>query len=243
MFGWFAPKKSLLKSGLLAGMTDIHAHLLPGVDDGIPDRDSAVDALRYLEEQVGVKRIYFTPHIMDDLPDNDKGSLTTRLASFLGYYKGGISVRLGGEYMLDAGFRRHLREGLLAMSANHVLVETSYLSAPPDLESLLYELSISGYIPVIAHPERYAYMSDDDRYVLKDRGYKFQLNLMSLAGTYGKGPCRCASALLKAGFYDFVGSDLHKKEVYERSLEHLFLTGSQQKQVKQLVENNDELWD
>lgn len=242
MFGWLAPKKSILKTELLTGMTDVHSHLLPGVDDGIPDRDSAVEALNFLERRVGVKQLYVTPHIMDDLSDNDKGTLTAHLTSFLNYYKGNISISLAGEYMLDAGFGRHLRDGLLAMSGNHVLVETSYLSPPPEMESLLYELSISGYTPVIAHPERYIYMSDDDRYLLKDRGCKFQLNLMSLAGTYGKGAYRCALALLKGGFYDFVGSDFHNTTIYERSLQHLFIGKSDEKQIKQLLENNRMLW-
>lgn len=243
MFGWLASKRSILKTGLLAGMTDVHSHLLPGVDDGVPDRDSAVEALSFLERQIGVKQQYFTPHIMDDLSDNDKDTLTTHLTSFLNYYKGNISIRLAGEYMLDAGFGRHLRDGLLTMSGNHVLVETSYLSAPPEMENLLYELSISGYTPVIAHPERYVYMSDDDRYLLKEHGCKFQLNLMSLAGTYGKGASRCALDLLKSDFYDFVGSDFHNTTIYERSLQHLFIGKSEEKQIKQLLENNLILWE
>lgn len=242
MFGWLTSKKSLLKSGLLVGMTDVHSHLLPGVDDGIQTWSEALVALSYLEKEIGVERIFLTPHIMGDLIDNNRAKLIERFVSLESVYRGHISIRLSGEYMLDAGFCRHLADGLLAMNDNHVLVETSYLSAPPEMENLLYELSISGYTPVIAHPERYVYMSDNDRYLLKDRGCKFQLNLMSLAGTYGKGTSRCALELLKGGFYDFVGSDFHNTTIYEHSLRHLSIGKSEEKQIKQLLENNRMLW-
>lgn len=243
MFSWLNPKKNILELDLLDGMTDVHSHLLPGVDDGVPTRMDTLAALQFLEEEIGVKNLFFTPHIMGDLPENNRVVLLERFNSFLSAYHGGISVRLSGEYMLDAGFRRHLADGLLTMAGNHVLIETSYLSAPPDLESLLYELSVGGYTPIIAHPERYIYMSDNEREILKGRGCKFQLNLMSLAGAYGKGAYRCALALLKDGFYDFVGSDFHRTEVYERSLHHLFLRKPEQRLIKQLLENNRMLWE
>lgn len=242
MFSWLYPKKNSLKSGLLQGMTDIHSHLLPGVDDGIPTQAEAIRALAFLREEVGVQRIYLTPHIMGDWPRNRPAELKERFSFFLQTAPLGVEYRLAAEYMLDAGFRSQMTEGLLAMAGRHVLVETSYLSSPPDLERMLYEISLEGYTPILAHPERYVYMSDEQRFFLKDQGYKFQMNLMSLAGTYGKGPLACASSLLKQGFYDFIGSDFHKLHVYRQSLEHLYLNAAQKKAIGRLKENNEMLW-
>ena len=78
--------------------------------------------------------------------------------------------------------------------------------------------------------------------VLKDRGYKFQLNLMSLHGIYGRRAAQVSHCLLKNGYYDYVGSDLHWLGVYEDTVEHLLLTRTEQQQLKALLENNHSLW-
>ena len=107
---------------------------------------------------------------------------------------------------------------------------------------MLYDLSLDGYTPILAHPERYLYMADEDYRVLKDRGYKFQLNLMSLHGIYGRRAAQVSHCLLKNGYYDYVGSDLHWLGVYEDTVEHLLLTRTEQQQLKALLENNHSLW-
>lgn len=116
------------------------------------------------------------------------------------------------------------------------------MSAPPDFLNMLYDLSLDGYTPILAHPERYLYMADEDYRVLKDRGYKFQLNLMSLHGIYGRRAAQVSHCLLKNGYYDYVGSDLHWLGVYEDTVEHLLLTRTEQQQLKALLENNHSLW-
>lgn len=67
-----------------------------------------------------------------------------------------------------------------------------------------------------------------------------QLNLMSLAGTYGPSPLRRAEDLLAKSYYTFIGSDCHRRDVYERSLQHLKVSTAQLK-VNLLVENNKRL--
>lgn len=242
MFSWLSPKRNILQNGLLRGMTDVHSHLLPGVDDGVASEAAALSALTFLKKEVGVKRVYLTPHIMGDLPSNCPPQLKTRFDTFQQKVPEGIEVRLAGEYMLDAAFREQMKEGLLAMSGGHVLVETSYLSPPSELTDMLYEISLEGYTPIVAHPERYVYMTDTYRYRLKEKGCKFQMNLMSLCGTYGKGSMACATALLNRGFYDYVGSDFHDLDIYRHSLKHLYLTQKQKKRIETLLENNRTLW-
>ncbi|GHU54247.1 capsular polysaccharide biosynthesis protein [Bacteroidia bacterium] len=234
-------KRAILKTNLLEGMTDIHSHLLPGVDDGMQTREDSLEALGYMYE-LGVKHIYCTPHIMADLKDNTPEVLRTKFSEFAKAAPQGLELRLAAEYMMDAGFEAKIKEGLLTMANRHVLVETSYLSPPLSLMDLLYDLSVNGYIPVIAHPERYMYMCDKDYRKLKESGNKFQLNLFSLAGTYGLPAQKKAMKFLKDGFYDFTGSDIHHLGNYQYSLLELSLSRSQRTELERLLDNNTDLW-
>ena len=241
MLTLFSSRKTIRQSNLLWGMTDVHSHLLPGVDDGVPNEVEALRILKYLQE-IGVSRLYLTPHIMGDLEKNTSENLKERFDAFARICPDWIELRLAGEYLLDSCFEKQRKTGLLVMNGRHVLVETSYMSAPPDFLNMLYDLSLDGYTPILAHPERYLYMADEDYRVLKDRGYKFQLNLMSLHGIYGRRAAQVSHRLLKNEYYDYAGSDLHWLGVYEDTVEHLLLTRTEQQQLKALLENNHSLW-
>ena len=102
MFGLFG-KKKILKSGLLEGMTDIHCHLLPAVDDGAENKDEALQALR-LMESIGVQRLFFTPHVMEELTSNRADFLRERFERFCSEQPTSIELRLAAEYMLDPAF-------------------------------------------------------------------------------------------------------------------------------------------
>lgn len=240
MFSFLLPKKNVVHTNLLRGSVDVHSHLLPGVDDGVQSGEDMAAALKEMQE-AGVERVFLTPHVMADLPENRRGFLLERFAGIRQPVPGGIELRLAAEYMLDAGFRSQIEEGLLTYADRQVLVETSYLAPPPGYRELLYELRLEGYIPVLAHPERYMYMTKEDYFHLKDKGYKFQLNLFSLAGMYGEHAVKRAEFLMKEGFYDYVGSDLHRPGYYSRNLLHLKLSGNMFDKLGLLLENNKNL--
>lgn len=239
MFGLFG-KKKILASRLLEGMTDIHCHLLPAVDDGAENDEEALQALK-LMESVGVQRLFFTPHVMEELTGNRADFLRERFDRFCSSQPTSIELRLAAEYMLDPAFGARKKEGLLTFDGTHVLVETSYLMPPLGFHEILFELQAEGYRPVLAHPERYRYMSPKDYDWLFEHEIALQLNLMSLAGTYGPSPQRRAEDLLAKSYYTFIGSDCHRQDVYERSLQHLKVTNSQLKSLRQLIENNRQL--
>lgn len=241
MFSFFKKKKNILQTHLLEGMTDIHSHLLPGVDDGAPTLEESLSYFQYIIS-LGVKRIYLTPHIMIDYIANNKFFLETRFQELKDHITGEIEIKLAAEYMLDAGLSAHLKEGLLMMKDRHVLVETSYLSPPPDLTGMLYELTLEGYIPVIAHPERYRYMSVRDYIQLKEKGYKFQMNLLSLSGYYGLQARENSKYIIRQGMYDYVGSDIHSIDKYQKGLLYLNLNNGQIKELQRLLDNNNTLW-
>lgn len=206
----FKKKSPLADSGIFKGFTDWHSHILPGVDDGVRTMDEALEILA-LYERLGVKAVWLTPHVMEDVP-NTTGHLKERFAELQATYKGSVRLHLAAEYMLDNLLQERLdNSDLLPLGekGDSLLVETSYHNAPMNLYGLLENIKSKGSHPVLAHPERYLYMDRKDYKALNEMGVKFQLNLFSLAGMYGKEAEIKAFRLLKGGYYHFAGTDQH----------------------------------
>lgn len=211
IFGKIFQKESKLKkSGLLDQKSDVHSHILYGVDDGVQQLEESLQILEELEK-LGFKKLWCTPHIMEDIPNETK-FLQERFLQLKEAYKGEIQLHLAAEYMIDNVFSKRLsNKDLLPHGElkNHLLVETSYFNPPLNLEKTLQEIYSIGYYPLLAHPERYVYMEENDYIKLKSNGIKFQLNLLSLKGMYGKTAQKKAEWLLSKNYYDQVGSDVH----------------------------------
>lgn len=206
----FSKHVSWRESGVFQGFTDWHSHLLPGVDDGVRTLQESLDILRTYEA-LGVRTVWLTPHIMEDIP-NTTDALRARFAALRSAYQGSIDLHLAAENMLDSLFLERLAQrDLLPLGeqGDHLLVETSYFNPPMGLTHILQQIKDKGYHPVLAHPERYVYMGEENYRQLKAMGIKFQLNLFSLGGGYGKTARKKAKQMLKQGMYDVVGSDLH----------------------------------
>lgn len=211
---------SLEKGGLLQNFTDWHSHILPGVDDGIPDIEKSLEVLRAYEAH-GVKRVWLTPHIMEDFP-NEIEDLQKRFAELCLEWDGNVELKLAAENMLDSLFEERLaKKNFLPLGeeGNHLLVETSYFSPPMNFDDLIDGVMSIGYFPVLAHPERYRYMQERDYKDLKERGVIFQTNFMSLVGMYGETARKKAEWLLKQGMVELTGSDLHRLSATERYLQ------------------------
>lgn len=194
----------------LDGWTDCHCHVLPGVDDGFRSIEDSLSALQ-LYEQMGVKHLWLTPHVMEDVP-NTTSALRSRFAELKAAYQGPVLLSLASENMLDSLFEQRLaaNDFLPIFDACHLLVETSYFTPPFGMDQLLERIRVLGYFPVLAHPERYLYM-DLNRYKeLHSNGIQFQLNLPSLVGMYGPEVKKRAFWLLKHGYYQYSGSDSHR---------------------------------
>ena len=194
----FKKRIILADSGIFQGFTDWHSHLLPGVDDGIQTVEETLRILS-LYEKLGVKEVWLTPHIMEDMP-NTTASLKTRFEELKVVYQGDITLYLSSE------------------NRKHLLLETSYFNPPMGLSNILLRIKSKGYTPVLAHPERYSYMNESDYRQLKRLNVKFQLNLFSLVGAYGTGIKKNAEWLMKNGFYDLTGSDTHNLAVLETNV-------------------------
>ena len=282
---FFNKKTTIAASGILQGAVDHHSHILPGVDDGVETMDEALRILATYET-LGIKELWFTPHIMEDIP-NSPAKLQARFAELKAAYTGDIQLHLAAEYMIDNHLRKLLQEiknspsfergatrggvacddgcfstpkecpiggaqgegdkitepqgenslinncpscvrgasdavaegdpSLLPIgtSGKHILVETSYYNAPMRMSDTLQQIKSLGYFPLLAHPERYMYLDNADYTRLHSQGVKFQLNLASLAGGYGKAVKKKAEWLLSNGLYSVAGTDLHSEDAIE----------------------------
>ena len=215
---WPFGKLSIFKKRLITpGFIDWHSHILPGVDDGVQTIEDALAILRRYEK-LRVAEVWLTPHVMEDIP-NTTDELRQRFAELQSAYTGNVKLHLGAENMLDHLFDERLaKDDLLPIGDNGLLVETSYFSPPISLYGTLEQIKSKGYIPVLAHPERYIYMDEGDYYRLKNDGVKFQLNLFSFEGLYGQYVCDKAKWLKRKGFYDYIGTDIHNKQIIKQFL-------------------------
>ena len=240
MFGF----RHNLPADIFQGACDIHCHLLPGVDDGFSTTEKSLHALKKLEEH-GVQKMILTPHFMGDYPDNDRESIMAKFEEFKveAANVSEIELRIGGEYMLDACFMNHFKQGFLTLdNKKQVLCETSYLMYEPGITEMIYDIMCEEFQPVIAHPERYEYAVKNNYFRWKDKRYLFQLNLLSLGGAYGKPAMEKSHYMLKEGMYDYVGSDMHGLGNFERFLPEIRLSNKELECLEQLIENNKRLF-
>ncbi len=227
--------------------TDMHSHLLPGIDDGAPDVETAVALVKGLLA-MGFERFIATPHVMAELHPNTPASIRAAEAELqAALAEEGLDVPLtaAAEYMIDEQFHDYLQsEGeLLTLPGNRVLVELPQAGEPPRWEEAIFRLQLKGYRVILAHPERYRFLAGDfDRFErLQDSGVELQLNLLSLAGYYGQGPERSGKEILKRGLAAFLGTDCH----HDRHRHALEMALTKKKLMRSLVKQewgNSELW-
>lgn len=217
---WFFRKKQTLEeSGFFRGFTDWHSHILPGVDDGVQTMEEALQILSEYE-RLGVKEVWLTPHIMEDIP-NTSSRLRERFGELQSAYTGNVILHLAAENMLDSLFEERLAQNdflPIGAEGNHLLVETSYFNPPMDMYELLERIKQKGYNIILAHPERYLYMDENEYKQLKAMGVKFQLNLFSITGLYGKEVKKKAKSLKSRRMYEYIGTDLHRIKILNRML-------------------------
>jgi tyrosine-protein phosphatase YwqE len=177
--------------------------------------DDALELLGMMEA-AGVKTVWCTPHIMEDIP-NKTDFLKMHFEKLKSLYKGNIELHLAAEYMIDSLFQERLEnDDLLVHANNHVLVESSTVSAPYGFKNTLKELMHKGHYVLLAHPERYRFLEKKDYVELKDMKIRFQLNLTSLLGLYGPAVREKAEMLLAEGFYEAVGTDTHRVKRWQQ---------------------------
>lgn len=239
----------------MTGFVDLHCHWLPEIDDGARTISEGVAMLRALGS-LGFSHVVATPHMRPGLFDNQRSDLVQRFTEVIPLLReeGPLpDVSLASEHHFDERVLSDVRSGRGLpyraqcdpsdpRSDGAILVEFLDLPPPQLVERQLFELQTLGYIPVIAHPERYRVLWRDPSRLerLVELGSVALLDTAALVGKYGSEPQRCAQTLLEMGLYDAACSDAHRptdveevasgmawlrREYGEEEVQFLFSTG------------------
>lgn len=206
---------------------DMHSHFIPGVDDGAQTMDDSLQLLQKMQA-LGYKKCITTPHIKMDIYPNSEEKLR-RVFDQLQEEKVragiGIEVELAAEYYLDDTFAERLkdRELLCFGKQRYVLMEFSFTTPPVFEEDTFKRVLDRGYIPILAHFERYLYFHGKPEVAEKYRkmGVNTQMNLLSLTGHYGPDIRKQAERMVDDCLFDFVGTDAHRIQHLQLLEEHL----------------------
>lgn len=215
MFNLF--KKKPKPEARLFYHTDVHSHILPGVDHGAQTID---DSLAMLEEEIsmGINRVMCTSHVTAETFENTPETLNAayeKLKAAVAEEGLPVEVFVSAEYRLDEYWNSEYAKGhVVPMPDNYVLLENSFVQELIEIDDMLFELRVKGYKPILAHPERYLYYYHRrDRYEkLHSFGTKFQINILSLTNYFGSVAKENALWLMSHKMVDMLGSDMHNLE-------------------------------
>jgi protein-tyrosine phosphatase len=235
---FFRKKKYAECVSFEALQTDIHSHLIPGIDDGVKDIETALDLIRKMKA-LGFRKLIITPHVMSDIYKNNKATIyegLEKLKQAVDHAEINIELEAAAEYQADDGLLGLLeKDELISFGDRYLMLELPYFSAPQNLNTIFFELQLAGYNIILAHPERYIYWQNQFSKFedLKSRGIFFQLNTISLSGYYSYPTKKTANKLIDAQMIDFLGSDLHNHNsfsllesvMYESGLKKLLASG------------------
>ena len=213
MLNWFKKKAATASPWLLK--TDIHSHLLPGLDDGVKSFEESLEIIQYFES-LGYKKLITTPHIMSDVYRNTPEIIERtlqELRAFISQRNCHVEIDAAAEYYLDESLVHSLQtnERLLTIGKRSLLFETNFLNEPLNLKHFIFIASTKGYKPILAHPERYLYLYNNLSKIedLLNRGVQFQINLSSLTGYYSRQAQLTAQELIDRGWVHWLASDCH----------------------------------
>ena len=210
-------RKKISPLGALYSLeTDIHSHLIPNVDDGARGYEVSLACIKRMAE-LGYSKICLTPHFQSFKFQNDEDDVINRaeeLRKIVARHNIQMEFIVGGEYLVDSGFRKRMETNrFLKMNNQYLLIEFSFNQAILGVSDLVFELQKLGHEIILAHPERYFYFHEhpDIPKTLKDQGVFFQSNINSFSGFYGKETLKESYKYIENGWTDFLGTDIHNR--------------------------------
>lgn len=217
--------------------TDMHSHLVPGIDDGSDSLETSISLIKGMKE-MGYKKLITTPHIQGEFYRNTPEIILPgleRVKRELKKLNIEMEMEAAAEYLIDDKFEEKYKNGeLMTFGKKHLLIELSYFNEHPNLKQYLFDLQIEGYKIILAHPERYAYwFRDFKKYEeMKDRGILFQININSLAGYYSAEVKKMAEKFIDEGMVDLAGSDMHNQHYLD-----VLQNARHEKYLKKLIDS------
>lgn len=194
--------------------TDLHSHLIPGIDDGSKSIEESIEMLKQFEV-LGYKKVITTPHVMSDFYRNTPEIILSGLAKVRSAIQTeglNIEIEAAAEYYLDDYFEELIEQkNLLTFGDNHVLFELSFQNPPVRIKEAIFSMITNGYKPILAHVERYPFYFNEWEILedLRNRGALFQLNINSLSGQYGPQVKKMGQDMIDRDWVEVIGSDCH----------------------------------
>lgn len=217
-------------------MIDFHSHILPGIDDGSRNLEQSIAMVNEAKE-AGFTKIISTSHYMEnyyECKERDRRQLLKKVQENVQ----GIELILGNEIYITNNIIELLQNGQ-ASSINgtkYVLFEFPLITTRPmNDKEVIYRLVENGYIPIIAHPERYPFIQENPDYLfeLEEMGALFQANYGSIIGMYGLKAKKTLKILLKNNLISFLGSDVHRPEQVYNKMPKII------KKLKKIISNEE----
>lgn len=195
---------------------DFHSHILPGLDDGARDLDDSL-MLASAMKGWGFERVYCTPHInaiYRNTPESIRPAFE-QLQEALGTHNIDLDIRMSAEYRLvPETWPEVLEKGwLMPIEDKFILMELP-ISRRSEMQNIspqeeFRKILSMGLTPILPHPERYGYLSQEELIEFVELGVKIQCNYGSLAGLYGDEAEETARSLINKGIVSFLGTDMH----------------------------------
>ena len=199
-------------------MVDIHSHILPGVDDGSVDINDSINILRNAEK-FGYTAVVATPHYIEGsyIANNKaKYKLIEVIKNEANRQNINIEIYFGNEVFVTENIKDLLYNDKVYSINNsrYILIELPRSEGTYGLQSCIFNLFSIGYIPIIAHPERYSFVQKNPNKLIDyiEQGVMFQLNSGSLLGCYGKSAQKTSKILLKHNMIHFIATDTHSSK-------------------------------
>lgn len=195
-------------------MLDVHAHILPGLDDGSGSEEESIKMLAYARQQ-GIRGVIATPHCSELYPNLDPDRILERckvLQEHTERLKMAVSIYPGQELFYSEQMMEHLAEGraLTLAGSNYILVEFHPVTPYSLICSAVREIRLVGYLPVLAHIERYQALRESDKTEeLVALGAYTQMNYSSVSGGWTDARARWCRKMLKKGTVHLLGTDMH----------------------------------
>lgn len=198
-----------------APLIDVHCHILPGIDDGAPTIETSLKMAAALIAD-GVEAVVCTPHILPGLYHNTGPQIraaTERLQAALARSRLSLRLFSGSDAHISPDFVRKLRNGeiLTLADSRYVLVELPMHVRPEPLKEFFFQLIVAGYVPILSHPERLAWIESHFALIrrLAITGVWLQITSGSLLGKFGRSPKYWAERLLDEGLVHLIATDAH----------------------------------
>ena len=197
-------------------MIDLHCHLLPGIDDGPKTLEEATAMCRQALAD-GCRAMIATPHQRRGRWWNsDREQIACLVRDLQATVGPMMKILVGGVVHVDSELLAEVEKlpegGICTLAGSrYLLIELDDRGRAGEAISLVHELTLAGWVPVVAHPEFIPWLAGDLELAarLVSLGARMQLTAMSVTGDFGKGPQADTHALLEAGLAHFVASDCH----------------------------------